>query len=347
MKITGVSVTPVALAGDGETGCLLCLTTNSGSEGLGLATACDAGLVEAMAAELLVGRDPRGAVALWHDLIQRADEHGGSMPAYRSAAALDLAVWDLKSKARGEPLWQTLGGSRPAARACARLSVSEDGISPSELDARVRSPGVEAGVLGGLTGSDSDLEAAALMFAALAANGPNPELVLDLGDAVGSDEAQDFIGACESRFDVARVQVSGDRWSGPDLLRLSDRVAAAVSRADEPAGWASFFPPLQEFYTDIIVIDPAVRGITGSLQLADAAYGYELPVVLAATPGNHAAHLASAMPAFMAMEIDAFPGGGAGLSTGVRIDGGRAVAGRRPGHGLGWEGANPLSGEGG
>ena len=44
-------------------------------------------------------------------------------------------------------------------------------------------------------------------------------------------------------------------------------------------------------------------GITGAMQVADLAYGFELPVAMMNCPGNFMAHLAAALPNHMMMEV--------------------------------------------
>ena len=75
-------------------------------------------------------------------------------------------------------------------------------------------------------------------------------------------------------------------------------------------------------------------GITAALQMADAAYGYELPITLASSPGNIDAHLGSAMPYFKNLEITDPVPPESFLSTDVHIEDGWAIAGDKPGNGL-------------
>jgi L-alanine-DL-glutamate epimerase-like enolase superfamily enzyme len=74
--------------------------------------------IESCFAPLLIGRDPREVGALWaamasHPPLQWVGR-GGILTL--ALGALDVALWDIKAKAAGEPLWQALGGSaRPVA----------------------------------------------------------------------------------------------------------------------------------------------------------------------------------------------------------------------------------------
>ena len=63
--------------------------------------------------EVLIGKDPLEIDALWaamayHPPVQWVGRAGITTMAL---AAVDIALWDLKSKAAGEPLWKTLGGA--------------------------------------------------------------------------------------------------------------------------------------------------------------------------------------------------------------------------------------------
>jgi L-alanine-DL-glutamate epimerase-like enolase superfamily enzyme len=95
---------------------LVHLDTDTGLRGLGFAYARTGGraLQAAVAddlAPLLVGGDPRQ-----HERLARLLPRDVSAAA---RAAVDLAVWDLKAKIAGLPLWQLLGGARDSAPAYA------------------------------------------------------------------------------------------------------------------------------------------------------------------------------------------------------------------------------------
>ena len=62
---------------------------------------------------LLLGEDPREVLALWEKLHKKAEIYwvGRAGITHLALGAIDIALWDLKSKAVGEPLWKLLGGS--------------------------------------------------------------------------------------------------------------------------------------------------------------------------------------------------------------------------------------------
>jgi L-rhamnonate dehydratase len=69
----------------------------------------------------LIGRDPL-ATELISDQMLRMDRHGKSGYFVTGASAIDIALWDLKGKAWGQPVYRLLGGpTRPAVPAYASM----------------------------------------------------------------------------------------------------------------------------------------------------------------------------------------------------------------------------------
>src|SRR5499427_10221117 len=91
------------------------LTTEDGLTGLGDATLngrelAVAAYLQEHLAPLLIGRDARRIEDTWHYLYKGAYWRRG--PVTMSAiAAVDTALWDIKGKSLGVPLYQLLGGA--------------------------------------------------------------------------------------------------------------------------------------------------------------------------------------------------------------------------------------------
>ncbi|MSU60190.1 MAG: mandelate racemase/muconate lactonizing enzyme family protein, partial [Pedosphaera sp.] len=62
---------------------------------------------------LLVGEDPREVRALWEKLYRKSEIYwvGRAGITHLALGAVDIALWDLKAKEAGQPLWKLLGGS--------------------------------------------------------------------------------------------------------------------------------------------------------------------------------------------------------------------------------------------
>ena len=59
---------------------------------------------------LLTGTDPRCIERLWQQMWWRLHYVGRGGIASFAIAAVDVALWDLKARLAGEPLWRVLGG---------------------------------------------------------------------------------------------------------------------------------------------------------------------------------------------------------------------------------------------
>ncbi|HNT75133.1 MAG TPA: enolase C-terminal domain-like protein [Anaerolineae bacterium] len=85
----------------------------------------------------LVGRDPL-AIELLHDQMLRMYRHGRSGMFVTGVSAVDCALWDLKGKAWGQPVYRLLGGpTRPSVPACASMlgySVEPEAAAEVALD---------------------------------------------------------------------------------------------------------------------------------------------------------------------------------------------------------------------
>ncbi len=110
MTITDVKV---YLAKEWRTFCFVVVETDEGISGLGEAGITGRELAVQGAIEhfkpLLIGQDPFRSEHLWQLLFR-----GGFFPAQRiltaAIAAIDIALWDIKGKALGVPVYQLLGG---------------------------------------------------------------------------------------------------------------------------------------------------------------------------------------------------------------------------------------------
>jgi L-alanine-DL-glutamate epimerase-like enolase superfamily enzyme len=66
-------------------------------------------VVEKAFRELLVGKDPFNIEQLWNDMFWAVRGYGRKGVAFCAISATDIALWDLKAKALGLPLYKLLG----------------------------------------------------------------------------------------------------------------------------------------------------------------------------------------------------------------------------------------------
>ncbi|WP_172296443.1 enolase C-terminal domain-like protein [Pseudoruegeria sp. HB172150] len=94
--------------------CLLVITCGDGSQGRVICRTGDVreALLERFVRPNLIGQDPLATERLWYAVYKWQRLSGGEMTD-RALAAVDLALWDLKGKVCGQPVWKLLGGYRP------------------------------------------------------------------------------------------------------------------------------------------------------------------------------------------------------------------------------------------
>ena len=69
-------------------------------------------IVNGVAGPAIIGDDAMAHEAIWEKLYWKTMPRGQTGYAAHAVAAIDLALWDIKGKALGEPVWRLLGGAR-------------------------------------------------------------------------------------------------------------------------------------------------------------------------------------------------------------------------------------------
>jgi len=62
--------------------------------------------------EMLIGQDPLQVEALWEKLYIGSAMNGRRGLGICAMGALDMALWDIRGKAEGKPIWKLLGGAK-------------------------------------------------------------------------------------------------------------------------------------------------------------------------------------------------------------------------------------------
>jgi L-rhamnonate dehydratase len=84
--------------------------TDDGVSGLGGPITADQGqIIARQLTPLVIGEDPRATERIW-DKLYRSQVHGRGGVAMMALSALDCALWDLKGKWAGAPVYRLLGG---------------------------------------------------------------------------------------------------------------------------------------------------------------------------------------------------------------------------------------------
>jgi L-alanine-DL-glutamate epimerase-like enolase superfamily enzyme len=261
---------------------------------------------------------------------------GGNRGAVTGAiSALDIALWDLKAKINGEPLWRTLGASVPKVKAYA--SGIDMNLTDAEISAfygGLAAQGVHAGKLKVGIDEEADTRRLGLMRDALATSGKTPLLCIDSNEYWSPKEAIQRITRLERTFDLTWVEEPARRWDYRGLRQVSQGVRAAVATGENLHDIGDFMALIDHDAVDVVEVGSGHSGITGAMQIADMAYGFEKPVALMNCPGDFMAHLAAALPNHFMMEV-VRAGREVCFTVDTRLEDGYIVLGDKPG--LGWE----------
>jgi L-alanine-DL-glutamate epimerase-like enolase superfamily enzyme len=125
-KIARVTAVPlnvplhVTLAGADRRTSLACVhvevETEAGIVGHGFTAITEedviAQIVNGVAGPAIIGDDAMAHEAVWEKLYWKTMPRGQTGYAAHAVAAIDLALWDIKGKALGQPVWRLLGGAR-------------------------------------------------------------------------------------------------------------------------------------------------------------------------------------------------------------------------------------------
>ncbi|KUF11546.1 enolase C-terminal domain-like protein [Pseudoponticoccus marisrubri] len=174
------------------TSALLTITCEDGSAGHVICRPDEVreALLERYVRPNLVGQDPLCTEALWYKVYKWQRLSGGQL-SDRTLNAVDLALWDLKGKLCGQPVWKLLGGARPKILAYGSTMCGddlEDGLATPADYARfaewmVRTRGYKAVKLHGwmppMPGAPDPKKDYAACAAVREAVGPDVPLMLD------------------------------------------------------------------------------------------------------------------------------------------------------------------------
>jgi L-alanine-DL-glutamate epimerase-like enolase superfamily enzyme len=313
------------------------LDTDEGLTGIGVGAPGARGHIHSYVDNLLSGSDPRGVRGLWQRMVDFVFKGGNSGIASDAICALDMALWDLKAKAAGEPLWRLLGASSGRVKAYASgidLPLSDDEIGA--FYTRMAGLGISAGKLKVGIEREADLRRLQIMHDALAMSGKKPALMIDSNEYWSPKQAIRHISFFESHFELVWAEEPARRWDYQGLRKVSESVNAAIATGENLDNIGDFMPLIANQAVDIVQVGIGTTGLTGAMQVAHMAHGFELPVAMMNCPANYMAHLAACLPNHMMMEV-VDVGMDACMISDQHVEDGWIVLGDSPGFGLSFD----------
>jgi len=310
---------------------LILVDTDEGITGVGLGPHTELSTIFAA----LEGEDPRATISLYDRMLRRAFKSGHTGKVFGTIGALDSALWDIKAKAAGQPLWRLLGGrDRNVTAYASGLDIA---LSDDELAAVYESyaeRGVRSAKLKGGLDVERDLARLTLVRDVLAAANPGcrPGLMLDANECWTGKQAVRHIAALEREVDLIWVEEPLRRWDANGMAAVGRGVRASIASGENLTGLEQFGPLLAAGALDVVQT-AAVWGVTHFLRVAAFAHAHDLPVSPIGTTPMGLLHAATAVPNHMASELqDLVPP--LGLTVDVSIEDGQFVLGDDPGLGL-------------
>lgn len=220
----------------------------------------------------VVGRSPHDVERIYEDLydLQRVRGHFGGY-ALDAIAGLDTALWDLRGKLVGQPVWRLLGGLRRA-----RLPVYVSGLPGADKEERAAlakrwiGRGFAAVKFAAAVADEGE---AAEIEAIREAVGAGPKILADLHWRYTALEAIQLIDRlCEYDLHLAEAPVAPEDLEGQ--ARVARAVRAQVGLGEEWRTVHEYLPRLQRGCMNVVQPEMAHTGITGFRRICELAQAF-------------------------------------------------------------------------
>jgi galactonate dehydratase len=293
-------------------------------------------------AHLLVGEDPRPVERLYWDMLRATRQNLGGVT-HKAMAGIELALWDIKAKALGVPvyelfggplrdrvrlywshcgttrarMWQMLGtpplrtyddiaalGKEVVARGFTALKTNI--VIPGD-PANVYFPGFSAGINSTDGAPSADiLEAIERLIGTFRdAVGPQVGLCLDLNYNFRTEGVL-RIGKLLEPFNMQWMEY--DNWDAQALLQIKQSTSTRLASCESLVTTRQYRPVFELHAVDVAIIDVPWNGFSQAVQIGRMAEAYEINIA----PHNyyshladlHSLHLCAVLPNVRIMEID-------------------------------------------
>lgn len=268
---------------------VLCrVTEDGGTEGWGEGIAmwpeaCKATKViaEEGLAALVIGEDPLDTERLWQKMYNHLWWYGEGGIANFAMSAIDMALWDLKGKLLGQPVYKLMGGKvKDRLPANASTHPSKDSLEDcaEELAGFVKrgfqSVKFGFGKKGGAgLGKDPEHDA---RFVRLVreAMGPGPGIIPDLGNAVKYDVGTviKLVRRFEDEAQIAWVEEPFHPDDVESHRQLRTNISALIAAGEREWTVNAYRRRIETGTVDVLGFDPGrAQGLTGFVKVAHLA----------------------------------------------------------------------------
>jgi galactonate dehydratase len=316
VEITDIEIFSIdGSPGGGWNPVLVRLNTDEGISGIGevalaygVGAAAGVRMVEGLARRLLLGADPFRIEQLWDRMFRGTFwGQGGGPVVYGGMSAIDEALWDIKGKALGVPVYELLGGRchdrlrvyangwyhglvEPEQYAEGALKVQEDGYTATKFDPFAVAPdGTEGGV-----GRVLERERAQIAWqrvrAVREATGPDFDILIEVHGNLGTTEAI-RMGQRLEQFEPFFYEEPVDAMNVDSMKKVAENVDIPIAAGERLYTRYGFRQYVEKQAVDILQPDVGLAGgITETKKIAAHAETYSLHV----QPHNCASPVATA-----------------------------------------------------
>jgi L-alanine-DL-glutamate epimerase-like enolase superfamily enzyme len=292
--------------------------------------------------QLLVGEDPRAVERLYWDMLRAARQNLGGI-SHKAIAGIELALWDIKGKALGVPVYELFGGP---VRDRMQLYWSHCGTTRARYGQALGLPplrdyddlvalgrevvargftalktnivvpgdpastyfpgfGRGAGSMDGVVTGEILTRIERLIAAFTEGVGPEVQIALDLNYNFRPEGAVK-IGRLLEQFNMQWIEF--DTWDPQALLQIKQAIPHSLASCESLVSSRQYRPFLELHAVDTAIIDVPWNGFGQAYIIGQMADAYELTVA----PHNyyshladlHAIHLCAVLPNVRIMEID-------------------------------------------
>ncbi|EJD6400000.1 mandelate racemase/muconate lactonizing enzyme family protein [Providencia rettgeri] len=308
---------------------VLILETDSGYCGIGVGGHTD---IERIF-PAIEGEDPRAVNALYDRMQSWVFKSSHQGNTFGAIGVIDMALWDLKAKIAGEPLWRLLGARSPFIPGYA--SGLDYPLNMEELLAlhqRFVDRGFSAVKIKAGLDIETDIERILAVRELYLKNSSSPVIMIDVNESMNVKHAIRYVKQLGKHIDLAWIEEPVRRWDANGHSMIRKQISAAVATGENLTGLEQFLPLLQENAVDVLQTGMC-WGISHFLRVANLAHAWGLPISPVSYNCNPVAHAAAAIPNHLTCEVQDlnFP---IGLTVDQKINDGGILLGEKPGLGI-------------
>ena len=242
----------------------------------------------------LRGEDPANIEAIWHKIFRNMTYVGTRGATTAAISAIDIALWDIRGKQLGLPVYQLLGGPvrdrinlychpyKPTSVESITASATEivaAGFQAFKLDPMIHNlPGGNEGYLDGELSAAAEAEALDILAAARAAAGPKIEIMIDahgLYNVPTAVRLANKMAAYNIHWFEEPVPV--ESWKA--LKQVKEQVRVAICVGERLHTRWDFVPIFEQGLADFVMPDVTwTGGISELKKIATMAEAYYIPI---------------------------------------------------------------------